>query len=104
MPGNVAGSDPQTTPQAFGQGVHLLTLLAGGEREAESPAPVCRYETRKAVDEYLQFHYGRPEDLFPYAEGPKVSAGARMSSAGRAPYSRHGRRSCCTSVRQVRRR
>ncbi|KAL4427428.1 hypothetical protein ABPG77_000717 [Micractinium sp. CCAP 211/92] len=29
------------------------------------------YETRKAVDEYLQFHYGRPEDIMPYECGPK---------------------------------
>jgi hypothetical protein len=31
------------------------------------------YETRKAVDEYLQFHYGRDEDLLPYTAGPKAS-------------------------------
>jgi hypothetical protein len=29
------------------------------------------YETKKAVDEYLLFHFGRPEDIFPYANGPK---------------------------------
>lgn len=29
------------------------------------------YETRKAVDEYLQFHFGRPEDIMPYDCGPK---------------------------------
>ena len=33
---------------------------------------VGAYETRKAVDEYLQFHYGRPEDIMPYECGPKV--------------------------------
>lgn len=30
------------------------------------------YETKKAVDEYIQFHYGAAEDLLPYANGPKV--------------------------------
>lgn len=32
------------------------------------------YETRRAVDEYLQFHYGRPEEILPYEVGPKVGA------------------------------
>lgn len=28
------------------------------------------YETRKLVDEYLLFHYGRPDEILPYAYGP----------------------------------
>lgn len=28
------------------------------------------YETDKAVAEYLQFHFGRAEDILPYPEGP----------------------------------
>ncbi len=30
------------------------------------------YETRKAVDEYLQFHFGQDADVLPYAAGPQV--------------------------------
>ena len=30
------------------------------------------YETKKAVDEYIQFHFAAEEDLLPFAEGPKV--------------------------------
>lgn len=29
------------------------------------------YETKKAVDEYLQFHFGMDKDILPYANGPK---------------------------------
>ncbi|KAK9817154.1 hypothetical protein WJX72_010440 [[Myrmecia] bisecta] len=29
------------------------------------------YETRKAVDEYLQFHYADPADFLPYENGPQ---------------------------------
>ncbi len=36
---------------------------------------VSAYETRRAVDEYLQFHYGKPEEILPYELGPKVGAG-----------------------------
>ena len=36
---------------------------------------VAAYETRKAVDEYLQFHFGKPEEIMPYDCGPKVAAG-----------------------------
>lgn len=34
------------------------------------------YETSTAVSEYLQFHYGKPEDIMPYtaAEGAPLSA------------------------------
>ncbi|PRW60369.1 hypothetical protein C2E21_0705 [Chlorella sorokiniana] len=32
---------------------------------------VSAYETRRAVDEYLQFHYGKPEEILPYELGPK---------------------------------
>lgn len=28
------------------------------------------YETKKAVAEYLQFHFGKDSDILPYAEGP----------------------------------
>ena len=29
------------------------------------------YETRKAVSEYLNFHYGKEEEIMPYDFGPK---------------------------------
>jgi len=29
------------------------------------------YETRKLVDEYLVFHYGRPEEVLPWKQGPR---------------------------------
>ena len=32
--------------------------------------PDSVYETGKAVDEYLLFHYGRPEEILPYRDGP----------------------------------
>jgi hypothetical protein len=38
------------------------------------------YETRRAVDEYLQFHYGRPEEILPYDVGPKVGGSLRAAS------------------------
>ncbi|GLI58723.1 hypothetical protein VaNZ11_000476 [Volvox africanus] len=40
------------------------------------------YETKKAVDEYLQFHFAAPEDLLPYANGPKdaLSFTARLAA------------------------
>lgn len=51
------------------------------------------YETRKAVDEYLQFHYGRAEELLPYSNGPKVGSrgGRGGTGAGRLAQQRHGR-------------
>ncbi|KAF5830252.1 hypothetical protein DUNSADRAFT_14825 [Dunaliella salina] len=33
------------------------------------------YETGKAVDEYIQFHYGDPRDVLPYPDGPKSALG-----------------------------
>lgn len=35
------------------------------------------YETRKAVEEYLQFHFGQPDEVMPYNVGPKAGAGCR---------------------------
>jgi SAM-dependent methyltransferase len=34
------------------------------------------YETTKALDEYLLFHYGAPAELLPYARGPAVPLAA----------------------------
>jgi hypothetical protein len=44
------------------------------ERSTTSSAGggAAAYETRKAVDEYLQFHFGAASDILPYAAGPKV--------------------------------
>lgn len=33
------------------------------------------YETRKLLDEYLLFHYGRPDEVLPWAFGPKEALG-----------------------------
>lgn len=41
---------------------------------------VGAYETRKAVDEYLQFHYGKPEEVLPYEAGPQVRSGPSCSA------------------------
>eukprot|EP00199_Chlamydomonas_sp_CCMP681_P002508 CAMPEP_0119106282 /NCGR_PEP_ID=MMETSP1180-20130426/4020_1 /TAXON_ID=3052 ORGANISM="Chlamydomonas cf sp, Strain CCMP681" /NCGR_SAMPLE_ID=MMETSP1180 /ASSEMBLY_ACC=CAM_ASM_000741 /LENGTH=332 /DNA_ID=CAMNT_0007091583 /DNA_START=16 /DNA_END=1014 /DNA_ORIENTATION=- len=43
------------------------------ERSTTSSAGggAAAYETRKAVDEYLQFHFGSASDLLPYSQGPK---------------------------------
>ena len=31
------------------------------------------YETRRAVDEYLQFHFGAPDDILPYKDAPHTA-------------------------------
>lgn len=62
------------------------TSSAGGGASA--------YETRKAVDEYLQFHYGRPEDLFPYSVGPKVGLSEWGGGVGCCGARVVGRRGC----------
>jgi hypothetical protein len=51
------------------------------ERSTTSSAAggVAAYETRKAVDEYLQFHFGADEDILPYKAGPKVLENADLS-------------------------
>ena len=43
------------------------------ERSTTSSAGggAAAYETRKAVDEYLQFHFGADDDIMPYPKGPK---------------------------------
>lgn len=43
----------------------LCLMCAGGG--------VAAYETSKAVDEYLQFHFGKNEEVLPYPHGPKLS-------------------------------
>ncbi|MEW5305282.1 MAG: hypothetical protein WDW36_007834 [Sanguina aurantia] len=42
------------------------------ERSTTSSAGggAAAYETRKAVDEYVQFHFGADDDVMPYAAGP----------------------------------
>ncbi|MEB3285325.1 MAG: 5-histidylcysteine sulfoxide synthase [Candidatus Sericytochromatia bacterium] len=37
---------------------------------AELPGPAT-YETRRSVDEYLLMHFGAPEDVMPWPEGPR---------------------------------
>jgi hypothetical protein len=52
------------------------------ERSTTSSAGggAAAYETRKAVDEYLQFHFGAASDILPYAAGPKVGQHTHVSS------------------------
>ncbi len=50
------------------------------ERSTTSSAGggAAAYETTKAVDEYLQFHFGADQDILPYAQGPKVMPSIRF--------------------------
>lgn len=56
--------------------LHALRKRRKGSLEERSTTSsagggALAYETKKAVDEYLLFHFGQPEDIFPYAHGPK---------------------------------
>ncbi len=60
------------------QGIKLLQRKKASESIEErsttsaSGGGVAAYETNKAVSEYLQFHFGRDEDILPYSIGPTV--------------------------------
>ena len=41
-----------------------------GVRPVSSGDHTC--DVKRAVDEYLQFHYATPEEVLPYPNGPKV--------------------------------
>lgn len=58
------------------------------ERSTTSSAGggAAAYETRKAVDEYLQFHFGADSDILPYANGPKVRPLDVTTSRHRIPH------------------
>eukprot|EP01024_Parvocaulis_polyphysoides_P041535 TRINITY_DN38096_c0_g1_i2.p2 TRINITY_DN38096_c0_g1~~TRINITY_DN38096_c0_g1_i2.p2 ORF type:complete len:152 (-),score=33.93 TRINITY_DN38096_c0_g1_i2:95-550(-) len=45
----------------FGEGRSTTSATGGG---------IQAYETKKAVDEYLLFHYGKQSDKLPYENGP----------------------------------
>ena len=45
-----------------------------------STGGVALYETSKAVNEYLQFHFGADNDILPYGHGPKVRTVASVVS------------------------
>ncbi|PSC67344.1 4-mercaptohistidine N1-C-terminal domain [Micractinium conductrix] len=67
---------PALVRRARRRGLLPATAAAAGTDEGRSTTSSAgggagAYETRKAVDEYLQFHYGRPEDILPYDCGPK---------------------------------
>lgn len=45
------------------------------ELEMEPQSPTNIYETRKLLDEYLLFHYGSPDEVLPWAFGPRDALG-----------------------------
>eukprot|EP00951_Prasinocladus_malaysianus_P029110 scaffold267351_cov38-Prasinocladus_malaysianus.AAC.1 len=55
--------DKQAVPES---GTGSTTASTGG---------VALYETKKAVNEYLQFHFGGDSDVLPYDFGPKSALG-----------------------------
>jgi len=55
-------SNKQGDSKPAGTGTGSTTGSSGG---------VALYETRKAVNEYLQFHFGVDDDILPYEFGPK---------------------------------
>lgn len=59
----VAGASQSSKPSSGGTG--STTGSTGG---------IALYETEKAVNEYLQFHFGADSDILPYENGPKVPA------------------------------
>ena len=49
-------------------------LCAGGARRGSGAAPSEYYETKKLVNEYLLFHYGKPKEILAYEDfGPTDS-------------------------------
>jgi len=57
-------------------GAGAQTLKPGAAMSTTSTSPgstggVQVYEQRRAVDEYLQFHFGKPEDVLPFKDGPR---------------------------------
>ena len=57
---------------------------------------VAAYESRKAVDEYLQFHFGKPEEVMPYDCGPKVRPAGQAGGRGRRGCA--GGPCCCADI------
>lgn len=54
------------------KGIKKSSTLEERSTTSSAGGGSAAYETRKAVDEYIQFHFGSQEDLLPYANGPKV--------------------------------
>ena len=59
-----AGFDPSATMST--------TSTSPGMTSAVGP---LIYEQRRAVDEYIQFHFGNPDDVLPYKSGPREALG-----------------------------
>lgn len=55
-------------------GFHVRRRRSAGGRSTTSAAGggSAAYETAKAVDEYLQMHFASADDIFPYADAPRV--------------------------------
>ena len=66
---------------AAGALVALLQRRAGASNDKERSTTSSAgggpkaYETMRAVGEYVQFHFGKDEDILPYQNGPKVREG-----------------------------
>lgn len=110
--GALGGSVIAALARRAGLGRRRHRPAAAGGRADESRSTtssagggVAAYETRRAVDEYLQFHFGAEKDILPYDVGPKVNSSGGKLGAGaascapppppprRRPAHRHCRRS-----------
>ncbi len=61
------GKSKPGTPRGSELDLAAMSTAATGAGAGGGPAT---YETRRAVDEYLQFHFGKPSDVMPYKDGP----------------------------------
>ena len=51
---------------------YRLRAVSGRSTTSSAGGGPLAYETSKAVDEYLQMHFATPDEIFPYADAPKV--------------------------------
>ncbi len=65
------------------QGSSVAVLDASRSTTSSAGGGVGAYESRKAVDEYLQFHFGQPDEIMPYDIGPNVGDSERWLAWGK---------------------
>jgi hypothetical protein len=51
---------------------YTLSKLSGRSTTTSARGGPMAYETPTAVEEYLQMHFAPADDIFPYADAPKV--------------------------------